>query len=304
MARAPRLPAAAFLLAVVLAGLALAEVAVPPLRARVTDLSNTLTPEQRQSLEQQLAAFDARHGSQIAVLIVPTTEPEAIEQYGIRVAENWKLGRKGIDDGVLFLVALADRALRFEVGYGLEGAIPDAVAKRVIAEIVVPYFKQGDYYGGIRAGVDRLIRIVEGEPLPPPAARDTSWSGFKELLPVAFIAIIVGGGFLGALLGRLIGAGIAGGIVGIVFWISIGSLIGAVIAGIVVFLFTLAMGTGGGRGGWPGGGYGGYRGGGSGGWSSGGGYGGGGFGGGFGGGGGGFGGGGGGFGGGGASGRW
>ena len=288
---------AAFVLTGLLAAsLAVAEVAVPPLTTRVTDLTGTLTTQQRTTLEQELAAFEARKGSQLAVLLVPTTRPESIEAYGIRVAETWKLGRRGIDDGILFLVALDDREIRIEVGYGLEGVVPDAVANRVIDEIVVPYFKQGDHYGGITAGVQRLIRIVDGEPLPPPQARDTSWSSLKELLPVAFIAVIVGGGFLGALLGRLIGAGIAGGIVGIVFWISIGSLIGAAIAGIVVFVFTLAMGTGGGRGGWPGGGYGGYRGGGSSNWS-GGGYGGGGFG-------GGFGGGGGGFGGGGASGRW
>ena len=286
MARTSRLPAAAFLLAILLAGLALAEVAIPPLRARVTDLTNTLTAEQRQTLEQQLAAFEARHGSQIAVLIVPTTEPEAIEQYGIRVAENWKLGRKGIDDGVLFLVALADRALRIEVGYGLEGAIPDAVAKRVIAEIVVPYFKQGDYYGGIRAGVDRLIRIVEGEPLPPPEVRDTSWSNIERMIPFAFVAVVVLGGVLRAVLGRLFGAGTAGGIAAVVTWIVASSLAAALIFGIVVFAFTLLGGfrsRAGGYGGWTSGG--------------------GGFGGGLGGGGG-FGGGGGGFGGGGASGRW
>ena len=193
------------------------------------------------------------------------------------------------DDGVLLLVVKDDRELRIEVGYGLEGAIPDAVAKRVISEIIVPYFKQGDFYGGIHAGVSRLIRIIDGEPLPPPQARDRSWSGIADLLPVAFIAVMIGGGFLGALLGRLTGAAVSGGIVGVVFWISIGSLIGALAAGVVVFLFTLAAGGSGGRGGsggWPGGGFGG----GSGGWS--------------GGGGGGFSGGGGGFGGGGASGKW
>lgn len=285
-ARAPRRSAAALLIALLLTGLALAEVAVPPLRTRVTDLTQTLSTEQRAALEQQLAAFEARRGSQIAVLIVPTTAPEAIEQYGIRVAESWRLGRKDVDDGVLFLVALADRALRIEVGYGLEGAIPDAVAKRVIAEIVVPYFKQGDYYGGIRAGVDRLIRIVDGEPLPPPAARDASWSNIERMIPFAFVAVVVLGGVLRAVLGRLFGAGAAGGIAAVVTWIVASSLAAAIVFGIVVFGFTLLGGfrsRGGGYGGWTSGG--------------------GGFGGGLGGGGG-FGGGGGGFGGGGASGRW
>jgi len=246
-----------------------AEVAVPPLKARVTDLTGTLAPAQRDTLERELQAFESRKGSQIAVLIVPATRPEAVEQYSLRVSETWKLGRKGVDDGVLLLVAKDDRELRIEVGYGLEGAIPDAVAKRVISEIIIPFFKQGDFYGGIQAGVGRLIRIIDGEPLPSPQARDTSWSGIFDLLPVAFIAVMIGGGFLGALLGRLTGAAVSGGIVGVVFWISIGSLIGALVAGIVVFLFTLAAGSSGGRGGsggWHSGGFGG----GSGGWSGGG----------------------------------
>jgi len=281
-----------FLLVFFLAGSAVhAEVAVPPLTARVTDLTGTLSPSQRDALEQELRAFETRKGSQIAVLIVPTTQPEAIEQYSLRVAETWKLGRKGIDDGALLLVAKDDRALRIEVGYGLEGVIPDAVANRVIDEIIVPFFKQGDFYGGIQAGVSRLTRLVDGEPLPPPQARDRSWSGIADLLPVAFIAVMIGGGFLGSLLGRLVGAAVSGGIVGVVFWITIGSLLGALAAGVVVFLFTLAIGGSGGRGGRGdfGGWSGGYSSGSGGGWSSGGG---------------GFSGGGGGFGGGGASGRW
>jgi uncharacterized protein len=281
-----------FLLVFFLAGSAVhAEVAVPPLTARVTDLTGTLTSSQRDALEQELRAFETRKGSQIAVLIVPTTQPEVIEQYALRVAVAWKLGRKGVDDGALLLIAKDDRALRIEVGYGLEGAIPDAVANRVIDEIIVPFFKQGDFYGGIQAGISRLIRLVDGEPLPPPQARDRSWSGIADLLPVAFIAVMIGGGFLGSLLGRLIGAAVSGGIVGLVFWITIGSLLGALAAGVVVFLFTLAIGGNGGRGGRGdfGGWSGGYSSGSGGGWSSGGG---------------GFSGGGGGFGGGGASGRW
>ncbi|MEW6330748.1 MAG: YgcG family protein [Pseudomonadota bacterium] len=286
-----------FLLMFFLAGSAVhAEVAVPPLAARVTDLTNTLSPSQRDALEQELRAFETRKGSQIAVLIVPTTKPEAVEQYSMRVAETWKIGRKGarggrIDDGVILLVAKDDRELRIEVGYGLEGAVPDAVANRVIDEIIVPFFKQGDFYGGIQAGVARLIRLIDGEPLPPPQARDRSWSGIADLLPVVFIAVMIGGGFLGSLLGRLIGAAVSGGIVGIVFWITIGSFIGALVAGVVVFLFTLAIGGSGGRGGRGdfGGWSGGYSSGSGGSWSSGGG---------------GFSGGGGGFGGGGASGRW
>lgn len=263
-----------------------AQVAVPTLKTRVTDLTRSLTPNQTDTLEQLLKSLEARKGSQVAVLIVPSTEPEKIEQYAIRVAEAWKLGRKGIDDGALMLIAKDDRALRIEVGRGLEGAIPDAVANRIIDEIMVPFLKQGDLYGGIQAGIVRLIRIIEGEPLPPRQAKDTAWSGYLDYLPVAFIMVFVVAGVVCALFGRLVGAGMTAGISGFLFWLIAGTLLGAVAVAVVAFVIVLA---GGGR---PGLGHGGY-----GGFGSGGGFGGLG-------GGGGFGGGGGGFGGGGASGRW
>jgi uncharacterized protein len=269
-----------FLLCFVLIGAAHADQVVPPLQTRVTDLAALLTPAQRQSLEQDLREFESRRGSQIAVLIVPTTQPDAIEQFSMRVAESWKLGRKGIDDGVLLLIAKDDRDLRLEVGYGLEGVIPDAVAKRVIAEIIVPYFKQGDFYGGIQAGTHRLMRLIEGEALPPPRQRDSSWSGFGDYLPVAFAAVFLVGGALRAMFGRLPGASIAGGVAAFVMWLILSSLGAALVVGIIAFVFTLMGGMGGRFGGLPGGI------------------------GGFGTGGGGFGGGGGGFGGGGASGKW
>jgi len=262
---------------------------VPELRARVTDLTRTLSADQRAALEQKLAAFEARKGAQIAVLLVPTTRPESIEQYGIRVAEAWKLGREGVDDGVILLVALEDRALRIEVGYGLEGVIPDAVANRVIDEVIVPFFRQGDYYGGIDAGVTRLMRLIDGEPLPPPAARAPGWGGIERAFSFAFVMVFVLGAILRALLGRLLGAVASGAITTFVIWFLAGSLALGVVLGLVVLFLVLATSFGrGGYGGWASrhGGYGG----------------------GFGGlgglGGGGFRGGGGGFGGGGASGRW
>lgn len=162
----PRLYSLLALWAVCLA--VFAEVPVPPLNARVTDLTGTLTPDQRTGLENRLKAFEAEKGSQIALLLVPTTAPETIEQYSIRVAEQWKLGRKDLDDGVLVLVAKNDRAMRIEVGRGLEGPLPDAIAKRVIAEVITPFFKQGDFYGGLSAGIDKMIGVIEGEPLPAP----------------------------------------------------------------------------------------------------------------------------------------
>jgi len=273
----------AVLLLLLLAGPARAEVAVPPLQARVSDLTGTLSAAQRQALEQELAAFERRKGSQIAVLIVPSTAPETIEQYSIRAAEQWQLGRKGVDDGVLLLVAKNDRALRIETGYGVEGVIPDAVAKRVIEEIIVPYFRQGDYYGGIRAGVDRLMRLIDGEPLPPPRARDTGWSGRPDLFPLLLFGVFFLSGVLGRLFGRLPGAAITGGVIGGALWLLAGSLLLGILAGTMAFVFALFSG---GRmlvGGLPGGVHRGGP---------------------FGGGGGGFRGGGGGFGGGGASGRW
>jgi uncharacterized protein len=285
-----RVVALAFLVALAPVG-AFADVAVPSLHGRVTDVTGTLTRSQTTALENELAEFEARKGAQIAVLIVPTTEPETIEQYGIRVADAWKLGRKGVDDGAILLVAKKDRNLRIEVGYGLEGVIPDAVANRITDEIIVPFFKQGDYYGGIQAGVSRLIRLVDGEPLPPPSARDTSWAGWEQLVPFAFVAVFVLAGILRAIFGRLLGAAAAAAIATIVIWLVVGSIAVAVLLGLLVFLFALIFGlqNRGGYGGWssrPGGfGAGGFRGGGFGG-------------------GGGFSGGGGGFGGGGASGSW
>lgn len=260
---------------------AAAEVEVPPLKARVTDLTGTLQPGQQAALEQTLQAFENRKGSQIAVLIVPTTQPETIEQYAIRVAEAWKLGRKGVDDGVLLLVAKNDRKLRVEVGYGLEGAIPDAVAKRIVSEIITPHFKQEDYFGGIRAGVDRIIKVIEGEPLPEKKSSRPEYGGggSGDWLAIGFVLAVVLGGAMRALLGPFVGGLVAGSVAVVVAWLLFASLMMALVAGLLVFIFTLLGRHGGG--GWSSGG---------GGWS--------------GGSGGGFSGGGGGFGGGGASGNW
>jgi uncharacterized protein len=271
---------------------ALAQVPVPPLTARVTDLTGTLTPSEEQSLDQTLAALEASKGSQLAVLMVPTTAPETIEQFGIRVAEQWKLGRKGVDDGAILLVAKNDHRVRIEVGYGLEGALNDATCERIISETIIPRLRQGDFYGGIRAGLARMIRVVDGEPLPPPRPEAVRHrEPLRPLVPILLLLALFVGGFTRSALGRVPGAAVAGGVVGFVAWLFAGALAVAVGAGVLGFLFTLF--TGGMAGPLMMGGFGGgYRGG----W--GGGFGGGGFG------GGGFSGGGGGFGGGGASGSW
>ena len=277
------------LLLLLLALPAWAQVAVPQLSGRVSDLTGTLTKEQTASLEQMLGSFEARKGSQITVLMVPTSAPESIEQYALRVAERWKIGRKKVDDGAILVVAKNDRALRIEVGYGLEGALNDATANRIIREVIAPRFREGDFYGGINAGVDRMLRVIDGEPLPAPASPAPQvGGGLGQSLPILLILAMVVGGLLRRMLGRTVGSVAAGGAVGAVAWLLVGAVSIAVLAGILAFIFTLVGGGAGRgiRGGFPGG------------------FGGGGLGRGGGFGGGGFRGGGGGFGGGGASGRW
>lgn len=293
-----RLAAAVAVLSVVgapLASRAAAQdtVPVPRLEQRVTDLTGTLTADEIEAIERKLAAFEERKGSQIAVLFVPTTVPETIEQYGIRVVDVWKLGRGDVDDGVLFLVAKDDRALRLEVGYGLEGALPDAIANRIVEDIVVPRFREGDFAGGVNAGIDAMIRVVDGEPLPEPEPPQP-WpgdggAGLGGLLTIGFIMVVVVGSVLRAIFGRLPAAVITAGLTGAIAWALVASLIAAVVVAVIAFFFTLLGGMPGQRrGGYRRGGWGGV------GWPSGGGFGGGG----------GWSGGGGGFGGGGASGRW
>jgi uncharacterized protein len=272
--------------------------AVPKLEGRATDLTGTLTAGQQAELEQKLAAFEQRKGAQIALLIVPSTAPESIEQYGIRVFDAWKLGRAQPDDGVLLLVAMQDRSMRIEVGDGLEGALTDATSSRIIAETITPLFRQGDYYSGVNAGLDQIIRVVDGEPLPPP---DSRWRGGPNpsgnvggLLPFLVFGVFTLAQVLRSALGRGLGAVATAAATGGVVWLIWKVLGVALFAGCAALLYALLAGSlRGGSGGWRGGGLGG---GGIGGWGGGG----------FGsrGGGGGFGGGGGHASGGGASGRW
>ena len=269
---------------------------IPSLEARVTDLTGTLSSAQKAQLESRLAEFESRKGAQIAVLIVPSTQPEEIEQYSIRVVDSWKLGREKPDDGALLLIAKDDRVMRIEVGRGLEGALTDLVSKRIISDTITPLFRQGDFAGGISAGVEQMIRVVDGEPLPQP---DQQWGGGMErlagMLPFLLGIVFVGSAVLRTLFGRALGSVATGGVTGtIIWWLT--SVFGLSIGvGIVALIASLLLGFGGGsrwssrpgHGGWT-----------SGGWGRGG-FGTGGLG-----GGGGFGGGGGSFGGGGASGRW
>ena len=226
--------------------LAAANVSVPTLNSHVTDITGTLTPQQLQTLERTLQSFESSKGSQIAVLIVPTTEPESIEQYSLRVVERWKIGRQNIDDGVLLLIAKDDHTLRIEVGYGLEGALTDATCKRIISEIIVPQFKQGNYYGGIQSGLDSIIKVVNGEALP---AQNNSFAakGFTQTMPILFFAAVIAGSILRSLFGSLFGAIFTGGAIAVLAWLLTSSLAITIIAGIVAAIFTLlSNNTGGG----------------------------------------------------------
>jgi uncharacterized protein len=272
---------------------------VPPLRARVTDLTQTFTPAQTQALDAKLADWEARTANQLVVLMVPTTQPEPIEAYSIRVAEAWKIGRKGNDNGVVLLVAKNDRKMRIEVGYGLEGTLTDVTARRIIAENIAPSLRDGRFAAGIDAGVDRIISVVaEGKPLPAaqkkPAARGGRFNfNIETLLIVVFFVVPFIGSVMRRIFGKLLGSTIGAGIVGAAAWVVAGSLVIAGIAAIIGLAIMLFAGSASALTGRRGGGVW-FPSGGGGGWGRGGG----------GGGGGGFSGGGGSFGGGGASGGW
>lgn len=262
---------------------AFALVAVPPLQHRVTDLTQTLSAQETSQLEAKLAQFEQEKGSQIAVLLVPTTKPEEIDQFSIRVVDQWKLGREKQDDGVLVLVAKNDRKVRIEVGYGLEGAIPDVYAKRLITEVIAPKFRQGNVYGGLDQVTTKIMQLIDGEQLAPPTSKTQGQVDIMSLLPMLFIGGMVLGGILKAMFGSFLGSALTGGAIGFIAWTIGGAMAAALLFGIVGFFISL-IGAGNMMhvGGLGGGGFGGGR---SGGFDP-------------------FGGGGGGFGGGGASGDW
>ena len=237
---------AVFLVVLMLAAVpAMADQPVPPLRSPVTDLTHTLSGGEILQLESLLTGLQSKKGSQIAVLIVPTTAPETVEQYSLRVAEQWKIGRKGVDDGLLLVIAKNDRRMRFEVGYGLEGAIPDAVAKRIIAEVITPEFKNGKFYEGVRSGIEAAIKIISGEPLPPPSSGGNS-GGDSPLVPLAIGGFVVSG-MLRSIFGRLIAAVLGSGLAFAIsaFFISLpAALLIAALAFVLLFFIDIGAQTG------------------------------------------------------------
>ncbi len=237
-------------------------VALPALTARVTDLTGTLAVGQVAALEASTAAIEADKGAQVVVLLLPTTQPETIEQFGIRLAEAWRIGRKGVNDGVIVIVAKNDRKMRVEVAYGLEGAVPDAVAKRIVDETMAPRFKQGDFAGGLQAAVDDLARLIGGEALPAPVApvavaEPQGASGDDTPMVLLFITVV-----MSAVLRSLLGAAgslLAAAVAGWLAWTVFASWLAVAIAAVAAFLFSFARQGGdwhaGGIGGGSGGGF-------------------------------------------------
>jgi uncharacterized protein len=212
---------------------------IPQSGAWVTDTTGTLTKEQMVWLSTTLKNFESEKGSQVVVLVVPTVKPEDISQYSLRVAEAWKIGRDKVGDGVLLTVAKEDRKLRIEVGRGLEGAIPDALAKRIIAEQITPRFKQGEFYGGIREGLDSILKLIRGEPLPPPAISGNNGGGIALLWPLfIFSSILIGP--LKKLLGPLGAASVTGLIATLISLIFI-SLYWAAVVGVFIGIISFFM---------------------------------------------------------------
>ena len=244
---------------------------VPALVAHVIDATGTLQADQQAALEAKLAALESTKGSQVVVLMVPTTAPEDIASYANRVGNTWKIGRKDVGDGVLLVVAKDDRKLRIEVAKALEGAIPDLAAKQIIDEALTPRFKAGDYAGGLDAAVDQLAARIKGEPLPSVTRADNAGidprgDGFQwwDLAIFLFVAVPVVGGVVKRIFGRGLGSFLTGSAVGGVALLVTSSMVLAVVAGLVAMLFTLLAslptgarssgGWGGGGGGWSSGG--------------------------------------------------
>lgn len=252
-------------------GAAQAQQAVPTLTSHVVDTTGTLAAAQRDALEARLSEFEKTSGSQVVVLLVPSTQPEDIASYANRVANTWKIGRKAIGDGLLLIVAVQDRKLRIEVAKTLEGAIPDLAAKRIIDEAITPRFKQGDYAGGIDAGLTRIIGLIRGEALPEPSQGASQAAGgfdWMQLGIFLFIAVPVVGAVARSVLGNRLGAVATGGVAGGIAMLLTASLLIAGLAGVAAMIFTLVQNTpglrnsglhrGGRNGGWGhGGGFGG-----------------------------------------------
>lgn len=232
-------------------------VEIPALQSPVTDLTATLGASEQAALTQKLTLFSQKSGSQIAILLLPTTQPEDIAQFGIRLAEAWKIGRAQQDDGVIVIVAKQDRKMRIEVGYGLEGAIPDVIAKRIIREHMTPAFKQGQFYAGLNQATDQLMMYIQGEALPAPSAKEGAPAAdWMHWLPFLMFAAIIAGAVLKSMFGQFFGSVLTGGALALVTSALGATVLVIVLVAVFGFIFALAMGSAGGGhsmyGGYPG----------------------------------------------------
>jgi uncharacterized protein len=236
--------------ALLAAGLSFAQqVPVPKLTGHVVDLTGTLAAPARDALDAKLVAFERESGSQVAVLIVPSIGDETIEEFAGRVTDEWKLGRKGVDDGVLFMIAMKERRLRIAPGRGVSGSLTDALSKRIVSDIVAPHFKAGDFAGGVDAGVDAIVKAVKGEALPLPAqrprqSRSSAGGGLTNFLVLGFFLVPIAGLVLRSIFGRFFGATVTSSLTAVAAWIFFGSVAVVAVAAILAFIFTLVSGTG------------------------------------------------------------
>nr|WP_315188410.1 TPM domain-containing protein [uncultured Albidiferax sp.] len=242
-----RLLIACWLSLLALASHAQSVLPVPALTGHVIDTTATLGAAQLQALEAKLTAFEGSTGAQVVVLMVPTTQPEDISSYANRVGNAWKIGRKEVGDGLILLVAKNDRKLRIEVAKTLEGAIPDLAASNIINDAITPRFKQGDFAGGVDAGVNQIMALVKGEALPVPTARAAQQDlGFdwQELLIFAVFAVPIAGAIARSIFGAKLGSLVTGAGVGALAWFVSASLLIAGVAGVAALLFTLVSRAG------------------------------------------------------------
>ncbi|MFM7295117.1 MAG: TPM domain-containing protein [Burkholderiales bacterium] len=232
---------------------------IPALEKRVTDLAAALGQDEQARITERIRVFEQNKGGQIAVLIVDTTAPEAIFDYSLRVAESWRLGRKGVDDGVLFVIAKGDRKMQILTGPGLQGSLTDAASKRIIAEIVAPRFREGKYGEGIYNGVDMIASVIDGEALPPPPKKKQSSKSLDggEFLTLGIFAAIFVAPLFRSMFGRFLGAIATGGVTGAAAWFLLGGMVFPIFIGVIVFIIALFAGllnfSSGRGGGWGGG---------------------------------------------------
>jgi uncharacterized protein len=223
---------------------------VPPLSGRVIDQTATLSPAQAAALDAKLAAFEAKSGPQIVILLVPATAPEDIASYAQRVADSWKIGRRDVGDGLLLLVAKNERKVRIEVAKTLEGAVPDLAARKIIDERIKPSFRVDDYAGGLNSAVDALMARIQGENLPLPPQQPQTGSGggggadFAQLAIFLFVAVPLIGQVLGRLFGRKLGSLLTAGGAGGLAWLFTSSVLLALGAGLAALVMVALMGAG------------------------------------------------------------